>query len=905
MIRFHRSVFYWAIVVSLVAVIFSCSTEKNTFINRTYHSTTAKYNGYFNANELIRLGLFEYRRNYREDYTKTLPIELLPNEEDVVDFYPVVDTAIAKCREVITKHSMPTASKPSKKRTEYAKWIDMNWLLIGKAHYIRRDYQNALETFEYVRKFYADRSSTYIAQVWEAKAQIKLNLLADAQRTLQKLDNRYNIFLSDNEGKHKILYKRDLRKLRRKNRSGDLAPYFPEELLYDIHTTKAELALARDDNSQAVDHLKKALERAKKKDQKARLNFIIGQLLQEKKDINAREFYTAAIKKNAPFEMSFNARINRAMVGGKSDNEIIDELQKMLKEQKYLEYKDQIYYAMAVVEQKRPDIDQAKIYLTRSVFYSLNNDRQKGISYEALGDITFKERDYVSAQKYYDSSSQVIPEDYANYDQIVNKAEQLSELVDAVTVVEFEDSVQRIANLSEAEREEFLENVIKQLKEEERLRKEREARRAAQIRELQMQQAEQNASGNKFYFSNVKAMTQGAEDFRQMWGQREDEDHWRRSNKILEADFTENVPEDSIEIGDVEQGIFDPKTVDPSKVNVDDLTTDILLNSIPLSDSAMYYSNERLLAALYKSGRIYNEELGEQELGGKQFQRVVDHGVENEHNVTSAFELYKMYNKTNTTIAEKNKTYILNNYPNSDYANYLRDPDYFIKKKEMEALALKDYLRSVERFERGLYYPVILKADNVIENEPKNRFRAEYFLLKAMAMGRINNDKTSLLPVLEQAIEEFPDTPVAKRAAEMIEMINNGVPEFVPFDFDKGADIFDFSYKDKMIILIYIDNSEDARMISTKVSDFNREFFSRDRLRTSTQIYDKNTTFVKVEEFKDASHAADYVRDFAKTKKYLGDLRSKKLIYTSLENFKTLLKDQKLEEYEVFFENNY
>src|SRR5690554_5573683 len=86
---------------ALFLVVGACSTEKNTFINRTYHSTTAKYNGYFNAKELIRIGLEEYRYGAREDFNEILPVELYPNEEDVVDFYPVVDTAISKCQNTV------------------------------------------------------------------------------------------------------------------------------------------------------------------------------------------------------------------------------------------------------------------------------------------------------------------------------------------------------------------------------------------------------------------------------------------------------------------------------------------------------------------------------------------------------------------------------------------------------------------------------------------------------------------------------------------------------------------------------------------------------------------------------------------------------------------------------------
>jgi hypothetical protein len=101
-------------------------------------------------------------------------------------------------------------------------------------------------------------------------------------------------------------------------------------------------------------------------------------------------------------------------------------------------------------------------------------------------------------------------------------------------------------------------------------------------------------------------------------------------------------------------------------------------------------------------------------------------------------------------------------------------------------LALDDYLKSVERYERGIYYPVILKADNVIEGEPDNKYRAQYFILKAMAMGKVNSDKTTLIPVLERAIAEYPDTPTAEKAKELIGFIQNGIPAFEDFSVSLG-----------------------------------------------------------------------------------------------------------------------
>ena len=103
----------------LLLLVWACSTEKNTLINRTYHGTTARYNGYFNATELINQSVLSYRTSLKEDYYKILPIDALPDEKSVIGLYPSIDTAIVKCTKVIQKHSMPSNDRPSQKKEEH------------------------------------------------------------------------------------------------------------------------------------------------------------------------------------------------------------------------------------------------------------------------------------------------------------------------------------------------------------------------------------------------------------------------------------------------------------------------------------------------------------------------------------------------------------------------------------------------------------------------------------------------------------------------------------------------------------------------------------------------------------------------------------------------------------------
>lgn len=158
----------------LLLIIAACSTEKNTFVSRTYHGTTARYNGLFNANELLNQSLTTFRKTTKEDYYQILPISQLPNDEEVMGMYPAIDTAISKCTKVISRHSMPTTDMPSKKKVEYNHWIDENWLAIGRSLYYRRDFDGAMKNFEFIRKFFVNDPTNYEATLWIAKTQINL-----------------------------------------------------------------------------------------------------------------------------------------------------------------------------------------------------------------------------------------------------------------------------------------------------------------------------------------------------------------------------------------------------------------------------------------------------------------------------------------------------------------------------------------------------------------------------------------------------------------------------------------------------------------------------------------------------------------------------------------------------------
>ncbi len=869
-------------LVILFAVV-ACSTEKNTAISRNYHSLNAHYNGYFNANELIQQSIKTYQTSREEDYYSLLPLNPVPNEKEVSGMYPAIDTAIVKCTKVIRDHSMPNNDRPSKKKEEHNRWIDENWTLIGEALYYRRDYEGAMKNFKFIRKFYSDDPSLFIGELWMAKTNMAKGKLTDAKFNLDNLDAA----IADEEsGNQEKVTKRGSKK--------EVKPaQFPKKIRFDFEKTKAELALLKGENSQAIQYLEESLKHARISDKegKARVHFILGQLHEEQGNkTGAAEHFSKVIRGTSSYEMAFNARLKRTFLG--DGDKVKKSLLKMLKDQKNAEFKDQIYYALADLEIRGGDVAQGKVYLTESAFYSVNNTRQKGMAYERLADMSFSEKNYVSAQKYYDSCGRVIADTYPNAEGIRNKALKLSDLVVAVETAQYEDSVQRIAAMSENDRESFLKDLIKKIEKDEKARKEREA-----LRLLELQQNEnlfvQSGSGSKWYWNNAKVRSEGYEEYKRMWGERDNEDNWRRSDK--QAVFAEgNFELDETDTLDVE---------DLADVEEDTLSVEMLMRGIPLTDSAVAVSNERLLEAYYTAGYLYKEQLNEAQLAETNFNKVLDRNIENKHNLLSAYELYSMYQTTNSTKAEEMKNYIFNNYTNSDYANYLRDPDYFIKKKERDALAEESYTRVLERYNKRLYGPVIAQADKVINEEKDNIFRSKYMLLKAMCLGQRFDDKDTLLPTLNLVMIDYPGTSEAQRAQEMIDIIKRGYSENVEYDFTSKSP---YKYDDRveMTVVVFPDSKRSSSDVKSRITDFHREFFSRDGLKLKSKVF-KEGSVMLIDEFENESEATRYITAYKNTRKYLLDLQNAKIMMVTKENLIILLQKQDLKEYDLFYEEYY
>ena len=884
---------YFLVYLGILSLVWACSTEKNTMLSRAYHGTTAHYNGYFNANDLLEEAMKTYRENQKEDYYSVLPILQLPSEEEVKNMYAPIDTAISKCTKVIQRHAMPSMEKPASKKEEHNRWIDENWITIGIANYYRRDYDLAFKNFEYTKKFFSADKSSYIAEMWMARTYMAQGKFTEANYAITNLEKaQESMENGDSKGpKGGKSSKSSKSKKKKSKKSKDKeVPPFPKKLRYDLAITRAMFAEKKKDSEGEIKALTKALEYAKKSRDKARINYILGQLYENAGDRGKAAYHYGRVKKyNAGYEMSFNANLKNALNAG--GEKVRKNLKKMLRDTKNAEFKDQIYYTLGKMDQQESNEEGAKTNYTRSAFYSTSNNRQKGMAYEKLGDMSFAKKDYLSAQKYYDSCAKVIPETYPNYEGIKNKASKLQSLVNALEIAHYEDSIQRIAKLSPTDQLAFAEGVIKKMKKDEEERKRQDAIRLAALQEVQSKKSS-DGSGNKFYWNNEKAKAEGLEEFKKQWGQRANEDDWRRSDKIVFASFTD--PEDSTAISDK------PESSDVTAL--DSLTPEMLVAKLPLSDSALTASRDRMMDAYFDAGGIYDEQLNESALAEKQYRTMLGQDFNHDMKLLAAYQIYRLHNPEDPVAVEQ-KDYILINYPTSDYAGYLRDPDYFLKKKEREKLTQEAYLTDLDRYERGLYYPVVAKADKVLAEEKDNPYRSKYLLLKAMAQAKMTEDKKSIIPTLDTLIALYPKTPESDKALEMKKIILNGYSKNEAVDFSKKS-IYEYKEGEPMFVMIFLTDKINNVVAKTRVVDFNKEYYGRLRLSVTSKVFKEDNVII-VKQFKDDIEAASYVSFYKRTRNHLLDMQKMKILFISEKNLLTLFDTNKLEEYQLFFDENY
>ncbi len=189
--------------IVMMAVLFSCSVEKNTGMSRGYHGLISHYNTYFNGHEAYKKGIEKAETSISYDYTDFLPVFLYEDESLQSSLTPSMKRAIDKATKVITFHSI--TAKPKVKegdqsakdkafydQNEFNKWVDDSYMLMGRAYMYQGEYFLAAETFKHILVTYPADDIRFLAMTWLARANIMFGELKEAGGCLLHWPTRVN-----------------------------------------------------------------------------------------------------------------------------------------------------------------------------------------------------------------------------------------------------------------------------------------------------------------------------------------------------------------------------------------------------------------------------------------------------------------------------------------------------------------------------------------------------------------------------------------------------------------------------------------------------------------------------------------------------------------------------------------
>ena len=871
------------VLLGLFLILTNCSVEKNTGTTRFYHGLTSRFNIYFNGYESFKAGLAKISNGYTDDYAELLKVFEYSDPSTVSLCTSDMDKAIQKASKLISLKSI--SAKPELKvktdltekekelleRKEYNEWVDDSYLLIGKARFFKQEYNEAISVFNHCIAEANDPDIKTESSLWIARIYNETRNYNESYRILKELE---------------------------------MTPSSTRWFKAMYYTTLADLSIKQKRYSDAIDPLSKSIEFLSGKRTKYRLTYLLAQLYENMGDAaKAISLYRDVVKMNPPYDVEFNARINIAGVfdiNSGNPHEIKRELEKMLKDSKNKDYQDQIYFALGNIAMKEGNETEGLEFYRKSASSISFNQTQKGRAYLALAGHFISKPDYMEAGKYYDSAVYFLDQKYPEYPELRTKSQNLNALVAQLTVIQREDSLQRVAVMTEPDRNALIAKIIEKI-----IRDESEGKTSEYSDRYNLGQYYENErrfQGNidqegNWYFYNQAALAFGRTEFRRRWGDRRLEDNWRRANKarVSIQQIASNGDESSQNDSDTSNTALDYKK------------PEFYLKNLPLNDSLVAISNEKIAYAYLNAGKVYSEKIYDQAKAAESFESILTRYPENELVPESLYNLYKVHKEETNQKSETYRQRLLERYPDNEFSKILSDPDYYNKKMADLKLVEKLYQDAYGSYRTDKFSEAILLCDNALEKYRQNDLAPKFLLLRAYSIVRVR-DERSFKDELSNLIKLWPDSEESKKAGEIIAYLNQKVPELkLEEDKEIAAELYVADTTAQYVFtLLIMDRSFNINQASFDVISYNIDNYTNRSYRTAGSLIDDKYIMINVSGFSDNSQAWEYYRGFKADQILRNSSQAGMMTFLiNNTNQEVLYKDKNPERYLLFFNENY
>ena len=961
----NKAIKYFLFGILGVAVITgeSCVTKKRkketSKLSKFYHNVTSEYNGYFNANELMEFAIIDLQAAHEDNYSEIIELQDFVSVPDPKIVNEDMDKAIEKVTRVAALH-------------EKGDWVDDCYVLMGKAQYLKQDYESAVETFEYFQEDF-NPANPYGRNFQKKKLSAKQKNKQrkkekEAERKARKKERE--ALEKQREEEKKAREKERKRRKKGKKTRGKTRPNRSTQTKKDSTTTsiqkpvastttnkpkptkpkktedksayneglvwlaksyiaagkytsaefllnrlekisglKKKVVLLRDvayadlliktgKEYKALDYIDKALENKKaSRSEKGRYAFVAGQILMDVGQYrDANQYFKIAKRKSSDYKMKFMSELNiikgSQLAGGRSKSEVAGSLEKMLKETKYVEFKDQIYFTLGEISVNENDMVKAKEYFALSLQNSSGDKALMTEAYYQMATMSYTEELYADAKYYFDSTLMQMSKFDPKRKEVKKYADNLTEIAEKIELIEKLSSTIAMSDMTD---DELIKIAKKRLDEESKTGKKTDTKVG---KKNLFVKDNRKAIVSDFWAYNIVSKENGKRDFMRVWGQRPLVDNWRLKSKINE------VSNDEIE---EELALEEAIDTSISKEEFDRVMADVPKNAL-----AVGKLKEQVKDAKFTLGKLFRDKIQNYAKSASTLEEVNEEFKRHKGLLDSYYYLYLDYQDLDDpTKAKLYRDKILTEFPESQYAKLIKDPSYAASLENERNKLDRYYDKTYELFQKGEYEKVNQRFNEANKTFGEdNKLIAKFSLLNAMALGYTMGQE-DYIKALNTVILKFPNTPEETKAKEIMRFLKGDKSALSGVDIKEVDNMFTMDEESRHYIAVILYDYADAVLQDAKiaVSDYNKRVHSKDRLQLGEMLLNKteNTQVILVRSFSNKEKAMSYYEGIMNNKAaYISeDIVAYDVLPISQQNFRKMLQQRTHSNYRVYFNNNY
>ena len=646
----------------------------------------------------------------------------------------------AKALKTISKYSVLVSGVEKNKKIFDA------YMLLAKARMYQGKYLESLDALSYIFNTMSKDKRLPLAKIYQAANYSKMKEYYRADEVFRDLEEDPKIKLS-------------------------------REQLRILKVYQADNFLKWGKKELAAEVLEDAFTYNKNRKTKSRIAFLRGQILAGLgKKSEARESFAAAYKYANSYEFEVKSQIEIAKTfDEKADSyeEAMAYLDKIAKKGTYASRKNELYYASGLVAASATKDSIADSFFRKALKEKQSDPQIRGLTYSELAKKYFAKDDYLTAGIYYDSALAVMsykPEK----DRLTELTANIKKLSKNYYIVKKNDSILALTKMTDAEKRDYFTKYIDKIKQKEAAA-ELEKRKAERSKGFDnsdynansifannstdsnsFQNFGINTGGSTFYFANSNNIPRGENAFRQVWGSRTLQDNWRYSAK---AATIEDMKNEALGIANVP----DPRRLEP----------EFYIEKIPTSKQELDNLKKQRDTASLGMGRMYENFFGNTKLATKTLYDLVDSKPDEETDLMALYNIFIFNYEKNPADAERAKQIILQKYPYTSYAEFVKNPKSKDFNKSTESVE-KLYADAYKLYLTEKYAESSAVIDKAIADNPKDALVPKFYLLNAYNSGKTAGKEIMILQ-LEQIALNYGNTPEGKKAKDLLKFLKSDV----------------------------------------------------------------------------------------------------------------------------------